>query len=135
MVAIMPIFGVVPDENLLWLVPACALLVAFTAAFSLVAAALHVYFRDVRYLVSAVIMVAFYATPVIYPLTLVHGILRVLVLANPMTGIVQLARFSVFGTANDVLFGLIATVIWSACLGYLAIRAFERHERIAVDRL
>jgi ABC-type polysaccharide/polyol phosphate export permease len=72
---------------------------------------------------------------VIYPLTLVHGILRVLVLMNPMTGIVQLARFSVFGTANDVLYALIATVIWSAGLVYVAIRAFERHERIAVDRL
>lgn len=131
----MPLFGV-PFKVSLLLLPVAMLLEAILViSLSAVTTLLHVYFRDVRYLVSALLMVAFYATPVIYPLTLVHGLLRALVLANPATGIVQLARFAVFGTSDDLVFALLATLVWTIALTFIAIRSFGRYERIAVDRL
>src|SRR5487761_2591048 len=77
--------AVAPTANLIGYV----LVIALNA----VCALLHVYFRDVRYLVSALLLVLFYATPVIYPLSFTHGILRAVVLVNPGTGVVQLTRF------------------------------------------
>ncbi len=131
----MPIFGVAFKVTLLLLPVAMAIELLLIISLSAVTTLMHVYFRDVRYLVSALLMVAFYATPVIYPLTLVHEVLRDLVLANPATGVVQLARYAVFGSADDLLIALLSTALWTAGLTLLAVRAFGRHERIAVDRL
>lgn len=134
MVAIMPIFGVVPDQNLLWLVPACGLLVAFTAAFSLVAAALHVYFRDVRYLVQAGLLVWFYATPVIYPLRLARG-LKPLLEANPMTGILGLFRAATSGAEPHWLLDAAIALAWTLALLVIAVEVYRRRDRVLVDLL
>jgi lipopolysaccharide transport system permease protein len=131
----MPLFGVSFRVSLLLLPVAMLIETIFVIALSAVTTLMHVYFRDVRYLVSALLMVAFYATPVIYPLTLVHGALKAIVLANPATGIVQLARYSVFGTTRDLGWALLATLVWTVALVIIAVRSFGRHERIAVDRL
>ncbi len=133
--AAMPIFGVGYRPAILLLPVAMAIALLLVIAVSAVTTLLHVYFRDARYLVSAITMVAFYATPVIYPLSLVHGALRAIVLANPVTGVVQLARYAAFGSADDLGLALLAAAIWTAGLTVLAVRSFGRHERIAVDRL
>jgi ABC-type polysaccharide/polyol phosphate export permease len=100
-----------------------------------VCALLHVYFRDMRYLVSALLLVLFYATPVIYPLSFTHGILRTLVLLNPGTGVIQLTRFAVYGSAEGIGRALISCAAWILVLMVAALLAFRRHERVAVDRL
>ena len=105
------------------------------SALNAVCALLHVYFRDVRYLVSALLLVLFYATPVIYPLSFTHGVLRTVVLLNPGTGVVQLTRFAVYGNAEGIGKSLISTAVWIVVLTATALLAFRRHERVAVDRL
>jgi ABC-type polysaccharide/polyol phosphate export permease len=100
-----------------------------------VCALLHVYFRDVRYLVSALLLVLFYATPVIYPLSFTHGVLRALVLLNPGTGVIQLTRFAVYGNAEGIGRALLSTAAWVVVLASTALLAYRRHERVAVDRL
>ena len=111
-----------------------ALALVLVVALSAVAALLHVWFRDVRYVVTALLLVAFYGTPVIYPLSLAHG-LRPVVIANPATGLVQLSRWCVFGRADDVLVSAAVTLLWTAGLVTAAVLAYSRHDRNACDRL
>ena len=113
---------------------AMALAYALVLLVSALAAMLHVYYRDVRYVVSALLLVAFYATPVIYPLQLAGG-LKPYVLANPATGVVQLSRWCVFGEADAIGVALAWTAGWCAVLLLLVLRAYSRHERTACDRL
>lgn len=120
--------------HLLLLPVAMALAYLLVVAFSALAGLLHVYYRDVRYVVTAVLLVAFYATPVIYPLELAGG-LEPLVLANPMTGVVQLTRWCVFGEAESLGAGLLWSVGWLVALTLVVLRAYSRHERTACDRL
>lgn len=120
--------------HLLLLPVAMALAYALVLVVSAGAALLHVYSRDVRYVVTAVLMVAFYATPVIYPLQLAGG-LTPYVLANPATGVVQLTRWCVFGQADHVGAGLLWTLGWVVVLTALVLRSYGRHERTACDRL
>lgn len=108
-----------------------ALLCTCLAAF---VAMLHVYFRDVRYVVTALMLVWFYATPVIYPLTLVHQ-LRPLLVANPATGMVQAVRWSVLGSATSAGSAVLVTIAWIVVAATLSLLVYRRHERIAVDRL
>lgn len=125
--------GRVPPQLLL--LPAAMVLAYLLAiAVSACAALLHVFFRDMRYLVTAVLLVAFYGTPVIYPLELA-GQLAPFVLANPATGVVQLTRWCVFGDADSLGVALAWTLGWTALLTAVALRAYGRHERTACDRL
>lgn len=134
MVAVMPVFGVTPSIEILWLVPACVLLVAFSAALALVAAALHVYFRDVRYLVQAGLLAWFYATPIIYPLHLTGG-LRPLIEANPMTGVLALFRAATVGAEAHWLRTVLIAVVWTVGLLVVAAESYRRRDRVLVDLL
>ena len=111
-----------------------ALAFVLVTALASLAALLHVWFRDVRYVVTALLLVAFYATPVIYPLSLT-GSLRPFVLANPATGLLQATRWCVFGRADSVGVAVLVTLAWSAALVAGAVLAYCRHERTACDRL
>jgi ABC-type polysaccharide/polyol phosphate export permease len=79
-------------------------------------------------------MVALYASPVIYPLA-AAGSLRPVLMVNPMTGPLQLARFAIFGSADSLAAALLVTAVWVLGLTVVTVLAFRRHERIAMDRL
>jgi ABC-type polysaccharide/polyol phosphate export permease len=69
-----------------------ASLVTFTAGAALALAALNVFFRDVRYFFEALLLVWFYATPIVYPsAALPHGAQWLLAL-NPLAWIVEAVR-------------------------------------------
>ena len=58
----------------------------------LACAALNVYFRDVRSLLVLGLQVWFYASPIIYPVTMVPENLRPFYFLNPMAGIIVAYR-------------------------------------------
>jgi lipopolysaccharide transport system permease protein len=126
----------------LFLIPASAVLswlLAVSAGALLTM--LHVYSRDVRYLVQAGTLVLFYATPIIYVLegagssrALPDG-LRPYVLANPVTGVVQLNRLAITGHASYVQTAVLITLAWILVLTVLTLIAYCRNERVACDRL
>lgn len=58
----------------------------------LVCAALNVFFRDVRSLLTLGLQVWFYASPIIYPVSLVPDWLRFIYFLNPMAGVIAAYR-------------------------------------------
>lgn len=133
LVAALPLLGVTPGPRLLLLVPATLLLILFTAALSLVLAALHVYFRDVRYLVQAALLLWFYCTPIIYPASLL-GRLRVVVEINPLTGVLAMFRAATVGEGH-VRGPVVVSVVATVALVIAAIEAYRRHDRLFADLL
>ena len=57
-------------------------------------------YRDFQYLVGFGVQLLMYATPVIYPLSTVQGAWRWLILANPMTPVVEVFRLGFLGTSS-----------------------------------
>lgn len=93
--------------NLSWtalLLPLLLVLVMiFAAGIGLVASVLNVYFRDVSYIVTIGMTILFYATPIVYPFSIipedVGGIpVQDIIRLNPLTQYV--------GTVRDVLYDL-----------------------------
>jgi lipopolysaccharide transport system permease protein len=126
--------GLGPDVVLL--LPATALMVAFVAALTLLLAGLHVYFRDLRFIVQATTLAWFYGTPVIYPLDEATGLLRTILLLNPATGMVTLFRAAVSDTGTSgVGPALVATVAWTLALAVAAIVLHARRDRVFIDLL
>jgi ABC-type polysaccharide/polyol phosphate export permease len=129
----MPILGVSISAQILTLIPACLLLIAFATSLAMVLSALHVYFRDVRFIVQASLMVWMYVTPILYPKHLLGGLSGVID-ANPMTGVVTLFHMATVGDSHwqrPVLISVVVTLV-------LAVAAFEaqrRYDRLFVDQL
>ncbi len=128
------LFGATVGPQLLMLVPACLLLIAFTTALNLVLSALHTYFRDVRYMVSAALLVWFYASPVIYPAYLLKQF-RWALDANPLTGVLDLFRMATGDTDPTTGRAVAVSVLATVVLVVIAIEFYRRHDRLFADAL
>jgi ABC-type polysaccharide/polyol phosphate export permease len=114
----------------LWL--AAALLVAVGAGLGL--AALNVLYRDVRYALGFGLQLWFFASPVVFPSSLLTGTAAIALALNPMTGILDCVRWAVLDTpappVRDLLSLGSAIVLLGAGLMY-----FGRVERQMADRI
>jgi lipopolysaccharide transport system permease protein len=102
------------------------LLLAFGAALWL--SALVVRFRDLRHVVPFALQIWLFATPIVYPLSLIPERYRPLVLLNPMVSVIDAFRGGLFGRpfhARALLWsGLAALVL--IVTGSIHFRRFER---------
>lgn len=110
-----------------------ALLVVFGTGLALALAALNVYFRDTQHFLSIALQVWFYASPIVYPQSYVHGHLPPAVLAayeaNPMTLFAGAYRALLYDLRWPPLGTLGALVGWAAgalLLGGLVFRRLSR---------
>ena len=85
-------------EKILILFPSIFLLVTFTTGFSLLTTALNVRYRDVNFFVQALLIVWFYATPIIYSLSLIPQNILWIWRLNPLTTIVQSLQYALIGS-------------------------------------
>jgi lipopolysaccharide transport system permease protein len=124
-------YGIAPHWTLL-LTPAFALLaVACGVAIGLWLGALNVRYRDVGLLVPLLAQFWLYATPVVYPLSVVHErwpTLHLLFALNPMTGVVEGFRWAVLGVGQapaGMIAGSSALIVLTVIGGLLYFRRTE----------
>jgi ABC-2 type transport system permease protein len=67
-------------------------LTVITTAAAMLLSSLYVRFRDVQIIWSVLVTTIFYATPILYPLEVVHGAVRTCILLNPLTPLFVQAR-------------------------------------------
>lgn len=128
-------FGVAPGWQILTLPATVSLAFVLVASASAILGLAHVYARDVGPMVTAIVSIGFYITPVIYPATELGG-WRWLLELNPATGAIAAVRWSLFaGDEPGVGRPVLITLLWTAILLALALVLYRRHERICVDRL
>jgi lipopolysaccharide transport system permease protein len=94
--------------------------------------ALTVKYRDVRHVIPFALQVGFFATPIIYPTSLVSEKWRWLLFFNPMTGIVEGLRSSLSGRPFDWPALAFSAVVTLAALA-LSVVAFHRIEKSFAD--
>ena len=94
LVVLMVVYAVRPGTVVVWL-PAFILLVLITSlAASLWLGALNVRYRDVQATLPFIVQFWFFATPVVYPSTLVKGSWRAVFALNPMAGAIDGFRWA-----------------------------------------
>jgi len=130
----LPILGVDVSVRLLLLVPAAALALSFSAAMGLVLSAAQVYFRDVKFMVQAVVMVWLYVTPIVYPPSALGRAGRWLDF-NPLTGIVGLFQHAAVGAPVPSGRALLVSLITTAIFMLMGIEVQRRRDRLFVDLL
>jgi lipopolysaccharide transport system permease protein len=111
---------------------AAALVVALGAGLLL--AALNALYRDVRYALGFLTQVWLFASPVVFPSSIIDGAVRWAYALNPMVGVIDGFRWSVLDApappAADLVSAVSALVLLVGGLAY-----FQRVERRLADRI
>jgi len=108
-------------------------MVLLTSGVSMILAAANVRYRDIRYALPFVIQIWMFATPIVYPMTIITERFRPMLALNPCWGIVDGFRACLFPTIpfNFKLMGIsmtLASIVFLAGLVY-----FHRAERSFAD--
>lgn len=117
--------------------PGLALLLLLSAlgAGMLLAAGVAAY-RDFRFVVPFILQVGLFCTPIIYPPTIFPEGWRWLVFLNPVAGIVEGTRASLFGGWSEATLLHVALSAGAAfALFFLGLFVFRRMERSLADRI
>ncbi|HEY0404609.1 MAG TPA: ABC transporter permease [Pyrinomonadaceae bacterium] len=92
-------YGVHPQFAIMLWLPLLLLLTTVTAlGCGLWLSALNVKYRDVRYIVGFLTQIWMFATPVVYPASLLSGRWRLVYSLNPMVGVVEGFRWALLRT-------------------------------------
>lgn len=119
--------------NVLWVPYLVVIQVALTMGVGLLTSALNVFYRDVKHVIALGLQLWMYATPIIYPLSLVPAWLRPVYLLNPMAGIIDsYRRVVLLGTPPDG-FALVLASVLSVGLLVVAWAVFKALEGIFAD--
>ena len=119
----------------LFVIPGTLMAAAITASLGIALSAAHVYFRDVKFLVQAVMSVLFYLSPVIYSLSTAPASARNLLAYGPMTGPIELFRMATVGADSAWPHAIAGGFAWIAVFLTLGIYLHSRFDRVFVDRL
>jgi lipopolysaccharide transport system permease protein len=132
LLVIVLIYGMVPPPALLVLPVLVVIMLAAVLGATAALSAVNVRYRDIKYVIPFAIQMWLFATPVVYPSSLIGEPWRTLTAINPMVGVVEGFRWAVLGSGAP--FDLIGISAVSAALIFvLGLAYFDRVERSFAD--
>jgi lipopolysaccharide transport system permease protein len=132
LVGLLVYYGVAPGSGIALLPLFLLLSVMLAWAVGMLISALTVKYRDLRHALPFLIQFWMFASPVIYPSSLVPGRWRQLLALNPLTGIIEGFRAALTGGTLDRTATLIAIVMTLVVLA-LSFYLFRRIEETFAD--
>ncbi len=128
LVALMFYFGMAPTAAMLALPGFVLLAMATAVGAGLWLSALNVEYRDIRYAIPFLLQIWMFATPIVYPSSVVPEAWRVMYGLNPMAGVVDGFRWALLGAAQPSVPLLAASVAMVALLLISGLYYFRRME-------
>jgi ABC-2 type transport system permease protein len=120
--------------EILYLLPSIAVLVLFGAALGLLMSAVNVYLRDMQYLIEVILLIALWASPILYSWEMVrdnlgHGLLLDLYTSNPVTLAALGFQRAMWTSGHDVVDypdDLMLRLCVTAIVGLIAVAVAQR---------
>jgi lipopolysaccharide transport system permease protein len=109
------------------------LLALIGLGFGIIISSLTTRYRDLVYLMAFGMQLWMYATPVIYPLSLIPAKYQIIIKLNPITSIIEGFRYSLFGQGSFLWHDFIYTVCFTIILVLFGLVLFNRTERNFMD--
>ena len=102
--------------------------------FGILISSLTTKYRDFAILFTFIVQLWMYATPIVYPLSMVEeGPLRTLILANPMTSIIEAFKYATLGQGYFSWFALGYSFLFMSVLLLFSIVIFNKVQRNFMD--
>jgi lipopolysaccharide transport system permease protein len=121
--------------NIFWIIPIFFIQQIFTIGISLFFAASNLIYRDIQHLVTLVITLWFYLTPVIYPMELVPEKYKIFFQVNPIAVIINAYRQTVLGGLPPNYQSIIVALVVSILTLMLGLAYFKNKEKIFADNI
>ena len=90
-------------------------------------------YRDLSYMLNFGIQLLMYASPIVYPLSIVPEKYRLIIISNPMTPIIEIFRNALLGTGKIDLFMLFQSLFTTFILFIVGLLIFNRVEKSFID--
>ena len=135
LLGLMAYYGIAPTLYLIYL-PFFMLLALLTAlSVGLWLSPLHIMFRDVGYVLPFITQIWMYASPVVYPVSLVPEQWRWVYSLNPMAGVIEGFRWALLGKENPsmAVIGVSASMVLIMFIG--GVIFFKRMENTFADKM
>jgi len=110
-------------------------LLIFTIGFSLITATLQVRYRDISFFVKSILVFWFYATPILYDLTMIPKSLYVVFLLNPLTTIFEIFHLAVLNRGVIVGEIFFVNLLLTILIFILGVMIFRKENKYFVDWL
>lgn len=123
------LFGVPITWNVLWLPVLIVTQTIFCMGMALLFSSVNVFFRDLEYLISVVIMALYFLTPIMYDIANMPERIRPILRVNPMNSFVELYRDITFygiGLNISLYFFTLCYSIVIFIIGYLVFGKLQR---------
>jgi len=122
-----------PNEFLI-IVPLLIFLIGFLGlSFGIIITALTTKYRDLKFLVVFAVQLMMYASPIVYPLSIVPHKYKWIILANPVTSIIETFKFAFLGVGEFNWIHLSYSFIFTIVLFFFGIIIFNRVEKTFMD--
>ena len=126
-------YGLMPTAAI-WLVPFFVLMAALTAlGVGIWLSALHVRYRDIRYVIPFLIQFWLFCTPIAYSSSLVPAKWQALYGLNPMTGVVEGFRWALLGLQPISVTMMIISLVIAVLVLIAGLYYFRRTEETFAD--
>jgi lipopolysaccharide transport system permease protein len=129
LVLMMAYYGFVPTINVVFLPLFILLALATSLGIGLWLSALNVKYRDFQYTVPFIIQLWMYASPVVYPASMIPEAIRPLYGLNPMAGVIEGFRWALLGTEipGSMIFVSVGVVVVLLVSGRFYFRRMEQY--------
>ena len=121
-----------------WAILLTPLLVVMLAGlglgFGILISSLTTKYRDFSILFTFIVQLWMYATPIVYPISMVEeGTLRTLIMANPMTSIIEAFKYATLGQGYFSWFALGYSFLFMSVLLLFSVAIFNKVQRNFMD--
>jgi lipopolysaccharide transport system permease protein len=133
LIAMMLYYHIVPTVNVVFLPLLIIMIMLAGSGTGMLLGALNVKYRDVGYTIPFLIQFWMYASPVVYPVSLLSSKYQYIWGINPMVGIIQGFRSALLGNVPFPTLLLLESAGVSIILFIVGVLYFKRTERYFVD--
>ena len=105
----------------------------FGLGLGLIISSLTAKYRDLNYLIGFFTQLLMYASPIIYPLSIVPEKFKYIILANPITPIIELFRIALLGKGDFNLNMIAFSVISTITIFLIGLLVFNKVEKTFID--
>jgi len=102
-------------------------------AFGIIISSMTTKYRDLKFLVGFGVQLLMYATPIVYPLSIVPEKYKWIILANPVTSIVETFKFAFLGIGDFNIWHLGYSLIFTIILFFIGLVVFHKVEKSFMD--